>query len=114
MIKKKINGVDRTDPRYMKEYYRLYPHRQTAYRRRSKLLDVLGRRCIECGYDDVRALQIDHINGGGNVQVNKLGSKSNVYKYYLENPEFIERDLQVLCANCNWIKRHTHKELQRV
>jgi|APSaa5957512493_1039668.scaffolds.fasta_scaffold329027_1 hypothetical protein len=89
------------------------PMRQTNTKRRYELLDILGAKCA-CGYDDKRALQLDHINGGGNAQVNKLGSKSNVYKYYLENPEFIERDLQVLCANCNWIKRHTHKELQRV
>jgi len=32
---------------------------------RKATLDLLGGKCVKCGFDDFRALQIDHINGGG-------------------------------------------------
>ena len=32
---------------------------------RNEIIDLLGSKCIRCGYTDRRALQIDHIYGGG-------------------------------------------------
>jgi len=49
---------------------------------RQKVVDSLGGVCVRCGFSDIRALQIDHIKN----------------KY------------QLLCANCNWIKRYEDKE----
>lgn len=68
--------------------------------RRQKAVDHLGGKCARCGFNDQRALQIDHVNGlvgqireGRTVTWRRVlsGSYNGVY--------------QLLCANCNWIKR---------
>jgi hypothetical protein len=76
--------------------------------RRAAVLDLLGCQCVRCGFDDVRALQIDHVNGGGTAEYKLLGNQSaKFYQRVLEHPD----DYQVLCANCNWIKKHENKEV---
>lgn len=72
---------------------------------RSQLMKVLGGvRCKQCGFSDTRALQIDHVFGGGTKEIKKLGN-FRLYKFYLSNPKLAKEKLQVLCANCNAIKR---------
>ena len=66
-------------------------------------------KCVICGYEDVRALQFDHIDGGGNRH-RKNGSLRAYYKYYANRPELARQTFQVLCANCNWIKKSENKE----
>ena len=61
-------------------------------------LMVLGRKCVRCGFDDIRALQIDHINNDG--------YKENRVKMYHKILRGDTEGYQVLCANCNWIKRY--------
>jgi hypothetical protein len=63
-----------------------YAKSQKDYLQRMRLsvLEALGGECIRCGFDDKRALQIDHIKG--------------------------ENKYQLLCANCNWIKRVENNE----
>mgnify|MGYP001615616281 CR=1 FL=1 len=70
-------------------------------------------KCIRCGFSDRRALQIDHVNGGGLKEFRKLGV-FRILKQIIAMPkeEAISR-YQILCANCNWIKKsengeHTH------
>lgn len=88
----------------------------TAYRQRLKdaVYALLGRKCAKCGFEDSRALQIDHINGGGKADIQKIvrGESSRVayHKAILSNPEAL-RCYQILCANCNWIKRYENKEM---
>jgi len=72
-----------------------------------KAITKLGGKCAICGFSDERALQIDHIKGGGIQDVKKHGNHYTMYKHILENPD----GYQVLCANCNWIKRHRNHEL---
>lgn len=62
--------------------------------------------CKKCGYTDIRALSIDHINGGGNQQNNKI--KNNIYKWLKDNN--YPKGFQVLCMNCQWVKRSENKE----
>ena len=69
-------------------------------------INLLGAKCVKCGFSDVRALQIDHVNGGGMKESRRLGGMYAVYKNVLLEPE----KYQVLCANCNWIKRSENKE----
>ena len=76
-----------------------------ASRRREMFHEILGDRCAECGFSDKRALQIDHINGGGYKETVRFGSTELMYDYYLGNPSECRLKLQILCANCNWIKR---------
>lgn len=71
-----------------------------------RLVMMLGGECVKCGYRDPRALQIDHINGKSN---NKEERTYN--KYYLDHPDETNKKFQVLCANCNWIKRYENKEV---
>jgi hypothetical protein len=79
---------------------------------KTKLIVILGGKvCKKCGYDeDERALQIDHINGGG-VKERRKGYTYQVFKKYVDNPELAKKTLQVLCANCNQIKKFENKEL---
>jgi hypothetical protein len=72
---------------------------------RTKLLALFGGKCVRCGFDDKRALQLDHVNGGGRKEFRDLGAWS-LYRKALKHPE----GYQLLCANCNWIKRYEEKE----
>jgi hypothetical protein len=80
-------------------------------RTRNKLFVILGEQCIRCGFSDKRALQFDHINGDGAKERKLKSAKTYViYKYYILHPEEAKERLQVLCANCNSIKRIENKE----
>jgi len=77
---------------------------------RDKIFEKLGNECVKCKFSDPRALQIDHINGGGTKE---LKSFSTTRKYYLNILEDKENRFQILCANCNSIKRFENKEIKR-
>ena len=102
---------------YMKNYRKTHPEYMEKANirlkeKRLKLMDVLGGRiCSNCGFNDIRALQIDHKNGQGHRErLNHKDSNYLMYLYYLKNLESAKEKLQVLCANCNWIKRSVDKE----
>ena len=68
-----------------------------------------GARCRTCGYDkDVRALQIDHVDGGGSSEIRR-GHGAGL-AYYLRVLRDTTGRYQLLCANCNKIKRHEKRE----
>lgn len=77
---------------------------------KEKVYEALGGyKCTKCGYDkDVRALQIDHINGDG-AKERKLYRSGSIpyYKHILETDK---KNYQILCANCNAIKAYDEKE----
>ena len=83
---------------------------KTDYRVRLRLatIEKLGGKCIKCGFSDARALQVDHINGGGNQErvSGKLNSVNALYRDVCSS----EGKYQLLCANCNVIKRVENKE----
>lgn len=68
---------------------------------RAAVLEKFGNRCATCGFNDIRALQLDHINGGGGKENQLIGNVA-VYRKALRG----DSGYQVLCANCNWIKRY--------
>lgn len=68
-------------------------------------LMLLGGKCEHCGHNDMRVLQFDHINGGGTAENRRLRS-IGVTRNVLREPF----KYQVLCANCNWIKRSEREE----
>jgi hypothetical protein len=85
-----------------------YRKMKELYRR--KLIELYGGECKRCGFLDWRALQIDHINDDGSAERKSLTSASNFYLRIMKN---INRDkYQVLCANCNWIKKYERGALQ--
>ena len=69
----------------------------------------MGGKCLKCGFSDYRALQIDHINGGGYYERKKALSK-NFNRRAIRSVEAGEKKFQLLCANCNWIKRWKNNE----
>lgn len=87
--------------------------KKTYHNDRDKIFEILGMICIRCGFNDRRALQIDHIEGGGNMERKYLTSRgSNYLKFVLEDiTENKDKNYQILCANCNWIKRSENKEI---
>jgi hypothetical protein len=126
MIKTKRNRTE-----YMRLYYQENKTERMAYNKRysfvnSKLphmrkyragirehkrdfiFNFLGDKCVHCGFSDRRALQMDHINGRkGGI---KLGNIDNRYKFVRDFPQDSKKIYQILCANCNWVKRDEHKE----
>jgi hypothetical protein len=78
-------------------------------RRRKELLAFLGGKCVRCGFSDWRALQIDHVDGHGKDHRRELGSKFSS-QFRKEVMTDTTGKYQLLCANCNWIKREENDE----
>jgi len=74
---------------------------------RMAVVEKLGGCCVKCGFSDDRALQLDHINGGG--------KKDRIHRswqvMYKEIISGKDTSIQLLCANCNWIKRFENREM---
>lgn len=92
---------------------------QARFRRRVKqcVLRHYGNNrlaCVRCGYDDVRALSIDHIESLGTKHKKENGIRSGdgIYTWLLRHnyPE----GYQTLCMNCQFIKRYTNNECNRI
>lgn len=82
----------------------------TINKSRVEAINILGGKCRNCGFDDFRALQIDHVYGDGSLdRKNFIGYK--LYLRIINEPE-CRHNYQILCANCNWIKRHENKEVR--
>jgi hypothetical protein len=80
---------------------------------RDETIELLGGKCVLCGYSDRRALQIDHINGGGSKELKNRTSHYSYTKAILTSVRNKEGKYQLLCANCNWIKRHETGENEK-
>lgn len=82
-----------------------------SYNKRELLFHIIGHICVKCGQHDKRCLQFDHINGGGLKDWKRFQRSSRpMYEYYIAHPDIAKKTLQVLCANCNWIKRYENGE----
>ena len=81
---------------------------------RLEILIELGNRCVQCGYDDWRGLQLDHINSDGAIDRARFKRPKQLYVYYLKNKKEMFKNLQILCANCNQIKKYTHDECRKI
>jgi len=79
---------------------------------RKQCIFLLGSKCsnLNClvpgGCLDTRCLHIDHKLSNGSRERRKWG---NQYKFYNRVLEHLD-EYQILCANCNWIKRVELKE----
>jgi hypothetical protein len=103
-----LNGGDKREQREQSDSRRESSRRSQAKLRMS-VIEKLGGKCISCGFSDSRALQVDHKYGGGTAD-RKCTSWSKRYRDILAG----DPTCQLLCANCNWIKRDEHGELDRV
>jgi hypothetical protein len=80
--------------------------RAYRWRLRNRIVEKYGSRCSRCGFTDQRTLQIDHVHGGGSQQ----RAATNYVARSLEILRDTEGNFQLLCANCNWIKRYEREE----
>lgn len=96
-----------------KHLYRIRIHE--GYYREAMLLyalDVFGHHaCVRCGFKDKRALQFDDINAFGNSGRKKRRVGLVLQCWIVNNPEKAKKKYQVLCANCNWMKRWENNEV---
>ena len=68
-----------------------------------------GKKCVHCGFSDERALAIDHVFDDGFKERKKLKSISQMRRAVLLKPE----RYQVLCYNCNQIKRYEKESVAK-
>lgn len=70
--------------------------------------------CAKCGISDIRVLSLDHIDGGGCKMRKSLdnhgGGGFNFYIWLRKNNYPKNINLQVLCMNCQFIKRFEQHE----
>jgi hypothetical protein len=70
--------------------------------------------CIRCGFNDIRALSLDHINGREmsdiTARIKGIKIEKNLECYRRLIRENYPEGYQTLCMNCQWIKRFDNKE----
>lgn len=118
----KKNNPDKVK-QHRKDYYSKHKKKLNKYEKekwqelRLKAIEKLGGRCssVECrwvnedgskGCVDTRALQVDHVNGGGTKERKQIGYRQ-LYRKVIKDTE---NTYQLLCANCNWIKKSIFEE----
>lgn len=69
-------------------------------------------QCSACGEDDLAVLTIDHIGGGGRSHLKSISPGMRrgrkFYQWLIRNQ--FPQGYQVLCFNCQFVKRTTHQE----
>jgi len=78
-------------------------------RKRTEINAKLGNQCARCGFTNPLALCIDHVNGGGVAERTSMSQKTFLNKVLNDTTGMY----QLLCANCNLIKRHERDEFWR-
>ncbi len=81
-----------------------YRIKKVSLKLRNAMFRLLGSFCKRCGFSDKRALQVDHVHNNG-YEERKRYRGQNMYRHILSVGG---KGYQILCANCNWIKRHNH------
>jgi hypothetical protein len=104
---------------YMRKYRKDHPRspeelriteRKYMHNLRLRIFHLLRDECIHCSFSDWRALQIDHIHGNGYKERKQFPSTKMFYLHVLSQIKAGSKDYQLLCANCNWIKRYENEE----
>ncbi len=79
-------------------------------RTKEEVVELFGGKCVKCGFSDIRALQMDHVNGKKGMP-RSIRKRGGHYLYRNIITGKVSKDLfQLLCANCNWIKRAENDE----
>lgn len=105
---------------YRKRYYsspegklaRAKCYKELAARRKYLVLKHYGNgkvACVKCGFSNIDALSIDHIEGGGTAHKKHLGSLGNTFYIWLIRNNY-PKGFQTLCMNCQWLKRAKNNE----
>ena len=110
-------------PEIMSNYYRNWYQNHLDERRQRSARDTMTVRvnilthygdgklaCVSCGFSDIRALCLDHINGGGNQERKEKDNNSMLHLYRRLRKEDYPEGYQTLCYNCNIVKAYTNGE----
>jgi hypothetical protein len=97
-----------------KKYYTAERERNWRLRFKRKIMSHYCEdgivKCIRCKFEDIRALSIDHITGGGIKHRKAIGAVGSAEFYrWLRNNNY-PAGFQVLCMNCQFIKRFENNE----
>lgn len=72
---------------------------------REKLFEILGgKKCVNCGFSDERALGFSDVDDKAVFDNIRRGGAASSWGKYISDPELARKKLQVLCLNCNQIK----------
>jgi hypothetical protein len=72
---------------------------------RREVVEALGGKCVTCGFSDVRALHVDHVNSDGKEHRKGPDADKSPFQYYKSMLNGKSKfELQLLCANCSAIK----------
>jgi hypothetical protein len=84
------------------------------YNLRIKVIERFGSVCAKCGFNDWRALEVDHIHGGGTKERKAMPSQLVYYRMLLNlSDKELKGNYQLLCANCNVIKKCESNEYSK-
>ena len=91
-----------------KSYVNIYNNKYFYNKRKLKALKIVGKgiiKCTNCGCDDIRILEINHINGGGYKEYKEKRKYHGSRSSFLVNEIVMGRrkidDLNILCHVCN-------------
>lgn len=120
-----VNAINRKSQAKLKnkkkhiEQRKMYDHKR-GYKIKIEVLSHYSTNPTHCAnifnmhkelFIDLRCLSIDHINGDGRYHVKTFG-RGHLYRWLKKNN--YPKGFQVLCMNCQWIKRHENNEFTRV
>lgn len=119
------NGVEKNPDKV--RLYREKTYASKAYREkwnsskywRNLIFEILNPICnnpnceVSGRCKNKLCLQIDHINGGGREEREHFKNGTTMYRFYAKRPDLCKERLQILCANCNQIKRFINNEDDR-
>ena len=79
--------------------------KRTETKLRLEIFELLGGKCVDCGLDDVRCLEIEHTNNDGGYWRKTQGHRVHNRKIRAglregKNPYAVE----AVCANCHSIR----------
>lgn len=88
--------------------------KQRADKLKAEVLTHYGNgnlACVDCGFSHIRALTIDHTDGGGGKHRRTLGNRGSGHRFYFDlKKQGYPKGYQTLCINCQWIKQAEQRE----
>ncbi len=99
--------------KHYSKYVRIKPSTKLATfysaKARNKVKDQVykaygGYVCNRCGISDRRCLSIDHINNDGAAHRKAIGVRGGTFYRWIRKNNYPPM-FQILCMNCQWIKR---------
>jgi len=111
------------DPNYNKKLHARYRESRNSRARvydkgrnleaKRAVFAIFGDKCVRCAFADPRALQLDHIHRAREKRGKAGRSGSALYRQIMLGQRNLS-DFQLLCANCNAIKKIENDEIHPV